>query len=317
MSKVLVTGASGLIGSRIIRTLAERGMDVVGTARSSSEKLCQELGVPVRQLDVLSPHSNALAGLQAECLIHCATANDIVSKVPAHGMNLTVNGTWNVLELARTLGISRFIFFSTFQVFGTELSGIVDESRPPCCESAYGLNHWFGEEVCRMFASKYPMDIAAVRPSNVYGAPLASSVHRESLVPTCFVQSAIRSGEIVLHSSGRQRRNFISTEEVAQGCAYLVDNLSRGFEIINLCSAYNASIREIAQITAEVFEQRFDRPLPIHSRSANPLCGNEFAARSKLRFLWNSPEHSAESMRTAIARLFDGMSARLPLVTAS
>ena len=203
MSKVLVTGASGLIGSRIIRTLAERGMDVVGTARSSSEKLCQELGVPVRQLDVLSPHSNALAGLQAECLIHCATANDIVSKVPAHGMNLTVNGTWNVLELARTLGISRFIFFSTFQVFGTELSGIVDESRPPCCESAYGLNHWFGEEVCRMFASKYPMDIAAVRPSNVYGAPLASSVHRESLVPTCFVQSAIRSGEIVLQSSGR------------------------------------------------------------------------------------------------------------------
>jgi UDP-glucose 4-epimerase len=316
MSKVLVTGASGLIGSRIIRTLFEQGVDVIGTVRSPSQKLPQELGVPVRQLDVLRPHSNTLAGIQAECLIHCATANDIVSKVPANGMNLTVNGTWNVLELARTLGISRVIFFSTFQVFGTELSGIVDENRPPCCESAYGLNHWFGEEVCRMFASKHPMAIAAVRPSNVYGAPATSTVHRESSVPTCFVQSAIRSGDIVLHSSGQQRRNFISTQEVANGCAYLVDNLSQGFEIINLCSAYNASIRDIAQLTAEVFAQRFDRPLPIHIRSASPRCGNEFVARSKLQFLWNSPEHSAESMRTEIAHLFNRMSAELRLVTA-
>src|SRR5690606_4304621 len=116
MSNVMVTGASGLIGSRIVTLLRDHDVPVIATARRPSAQLSQDLGVEVHTLDVLAPQNFVGNGEAIDCLIHCATANDILSKDVSRGMNLSVTGTWNVLELARSLGISRVLFFSTFQV---------------------------------------------------------------------------------------------------------------------------------------------------------------------------------------------------------
>ncbi len=315
MRNVIVTGASGLIGSRVTLELAQAGYSVIPTAREPHPKLAEELGMPVEQLDVLAIESHSLHDKSADCLIHCATANDIVSKNAPRGFELSVNGTWNVLELARTLGISRVIYFSTFQVYGTELSGVVDEARSVNCESAYGLNHWFGEEVCRLFALKYAMPIAVVRPSNVYGAPVASTVHRETLVPACFVKAAMEQGEIVLHSSGLQCRNFVSTLEVARACIHLLQDFPKGFDIFNICSAFNASILDIANLTGTIYEKRFGKPLPIRTLSTKPEIGNAFVANSKLRGLWNSSDESLRLMGLEIDRLLEQMVEQAALIT--
>jgi UDP-glucose 4-epimerase len=291
--------------------LYEQGVNVIATVRAQPERIREQLSVPVEVFDVLNPETNtldaALECLPVDCLIHSATANDIVSRIPSQGMDLSVNGTWNVLEWARNRGIRRVIFFSTFQVYGTELEGLVDEDRPVKCESAYGLNHWFGEEVCKLFAKKYGMAIAVVRPSNVYGAPTVSTVQRETLVPTCFVRSALERGEIVLQSSGKQLRNFISTSEVAKGCTHLLSNFPADFQVYNLCSAYSASIIQIANITAEVYAENTGTRIPIRVQSALPSEGNQFQARSRLENLWDSEEESADRMRWEIAQVMKRM----------
>ena len=63
-------------------------------------------------------------------LVHCATANDIVSKNDGAGVSLSVNGTINILNAAVRASISKVIYFSTAQVYGTELVGRINEKPP-------------------------------------------------------------------------------------------------------------------------------------------------------------------------------------------
>jgi nucleoside-diphosphate-sugar epimerase len=305
MKTVLITGATGFIGSRLVKELIAQGFTVKATARVPQSQTEEELGTTLIPLDLLEPQTPPSYDLSADCLIHCATANDIVSKNPTEGFRLSVEGTWNALTLAKQFAIPQAIYFSTFQVYGTELTGTINESSPVQCKNAYGLNHWFGEEVCRLHASQLGMDIAVVRPSNVYGAPCTASVKRDSLVPICFVRDAMTKGVIRLNSSGRQSRNFISTQECASACIHVIKDFPTGFSILNLCSAYNATIIDIAQLTADIHKKRFGTTLTIETTTNDPAATNVFVADSALRSLWKTAAESRHSMRNAIDTLYE------------
>lgn len=303
MAKAIITGVSGYIGSRVALEFKELGLEVVATARNPTARLADELGLEVHRFDALESEVLPLAE-KSTCLIHCATANDILSRDFRAGVDLSVCGTWRTLELARAAGINQFIFLSTFQVYGTELNGVVDEETPVCCQSPYGLNHWFGEEACRLFSSLHGMSVAVVRPSNVYGAPAVSTVNRGTLVPMCFVAEAAQTGSITLRSSGKQRRNFVSTKEVADACSYIALNPHSGFRIFNVCSAMLASMREIAELTCAVSSERYGKSLDLKILGQEPAKGNSFEARSALEFLWPTKEESWARMRSEISSLF-------------
>jgi len=303
MDKIIVTGVSGYIGSRVALEFKNQGFEVVATARNPSAGLAHELGLEVHPFDALESTALPLTA-KGGCLVHCATANDILSRDFRAGVDLSVCGTWRTVELARAAGVAQFIFLSTFQVYGTELNGVVDEQTPVCCQSPYGLNHWFGEEACRLFSALNGLSVAVLRPSNVYGAPSVSTVNRGTLVPMCFVAEASQTGNITLRSSGRQRRNFVSTKEVADACIHLARNPPGGFQVFNVCSAMLASMREIAELTCAVSLEDYGKELHLDILGNEPIEGNFFQARSKLDFLWPTKEESWQRMRSEVSTLF-------------
>ena len=214
---ILVTGSSGFIGSAVVKNLIESGKLVRPTSRRSIEKLTNEFGLPVTRFDVIEDIESKNEVLQGvKTLIHCATPNDIQSREADGGMPLAVFGTFRLIEEAIRYGIKRIIFLSTLQVYGTELTGIVNELSPINCESTYGLNHYLGEEICRLAARLHGIDIVVLRPSNVYGVPCVSTVSRSTLVPMCFISEAFNKGSLTIRSSGLQRRNFVSLYEVSK-----------------------------------------------------------------------------------------------------
>jgi UDP-glucose 4-epimerase len=303
-SRVLITGCAGFIGSRLAKRINGAGFEVVASARSPSPELARELGMPVMALDVLHAPDDVP---QVEVIIHCATANDILSRDFEAGLALSVCGTRNVLELARRRGVTRVIFLSTLQVYGTELAGEITEATPPCCESAYALNHFFGEELCRMYARNHGLDIAVLRPANVYGVPDVSSVKRTTLVPMCFVEEALNSGAVTLRSSGRQRRNFVSTDAVADVCLRLLEDFPQGLQVVNVASDWLCSVREIAEMTCEVYREKYGKPLPLSILSQEPQQGGHFAVGSRFSGLRCTIEESRSTMRGAISGLFDNL----------
>lgn len=303
-TRVLITGCAGFIGSRLVLRARQAGLDVVASARSPSESLERELGMPVLALDVLHPPQNVP---EVDVIVHCATANDIFSRDFAAGVNLSVCGTHNVLELARQLGIKRVIFLSTMQVYGIELEGEITEDTKPRCESAYALNHFFGEELCRMYAHNHGLDIAVLRPANVYGVPDVSTVKRATLVPMCFVEEALKNGVVTLRSSGRQRRNFVSTDQVADICLRLLADFPQGFQAVNVASNWLCSVREIAGMTCDIFYEKYGKPLQLNILSEKPEQGGQFTVGSRFADLRCTIEASRSAMRTVIAGLFDNL----------
>jgi UDP-glucose 4-epimerase len=304
MKRILITGSSGYLGSRLAIRCREAGHHVIATARTPTAVLEQALGLPVMTLDVLDPDTVKLK-LAADVLIHCATASDIISRDFPAGVNLSVHGTRHMLELALHNGIRKVIFFSTLQVYGTELEGRITESTPPCCETPYALNHLLGEEVCRYYTRRHGLDIAFIRPANGYGVPDSPTVNRSALVPMCFVKSALAEGRIVLQSSGKQRRNYVSTDEVADACLHLLQNFPAGNEVINVGSRWLASIREIADMVAEEHQRRSGTQLPLSILSALPDPGNHFILESRLESLRPTAAESREHMAAVIRGLFD------------
>lgn len=278
---VLVTGAGGFIGSELVRYLVDSGCSVIATARRGTDTLSSEFGFEVRPLDVLGDLSVADAAFaEAETLVHCATANDVASKAEDGGMALGVAGTYRLVEHAARHGIRRVVFLSTFQVYGTELNGEICEDTAARCESAYGLNHQLGEEVCRLAARRHGMDVVMVRPANVYGVPAVSTVNRSTLVPACFVEQAALDGAITLRSSGLQTRNFVSTQEVAEVIGKLIASFPRSVTVVNAVSAWHASILDIALMVQAVWQQELQEHVPLNILSPEPTVGNRFSVGS-------------------------------------
>lgn len=297
---VLVTGASGYIGSELVRQLVEGGVRMTATARGRTNQVSTQLGVPVSRLDVMEPLPS-FEGVRT--LVHCATPNDIMSRQADGALPLAVMGTRALLEHAARYGVKRFVYLSTAQVYGTELSGTVTEDTPPRCESVYGLNHYLGEEVCRYYARAAGIDIVVLRPTNVYGVPAVSTVDRWTLVPMCFVREALQTGVVTLRSSGRQRRNFVSTREVADLIAHVLADFPTGCTTLNAASNWTCSIAEVATLVQDAWLRQKGAPLEVRVLSDEPQKGSDFTIASRVAHLRLTPDSSRQRMIAVIEGL--------------
>ena len=301
-NKIYITGVSGFIGSSIAKLLLSKDYKVIGITRKLSPAVKKELDI-----DVIESNLNDISSLEldtAHTLIHCATANDILSKDVIAGFSLSVVGTVKILEASKRAGIQNVIFFSTAQVYGTELNGYFDEFSQINCETPYAMNHYLGEELCKFYSQKNYLNITILRPSNVYGVPEISTVNRKTLVPMCFVGDAINHGLITLHSSGRQKRNFISTDELTQIVYKTIENFPKGYFIKNCGSNLTVSMLDIIKIVSKKYQIHYNKKLKIISESNKPEFSNNFDYNSKLIEYQNSEKESLDLLENVIEILF-------------
>ena len=299
--KLYITGISGFIGSKLALYLSERGYSVVGISRNNNYLLSKELGVEVIEIDLLNKSNFKLD--KADYLIHCATANDIVSRNFSSGLSLSVEGTKNLLDAALEADIRNIVFFSTAQVYGTELKGTINEDSALHCETQYSLNHFFGEELCKMYCTKNKINVTALRPSNVYGLANATTVNRNTLVPKCFIEEALKKGKITLNSSGKQTRNFVSTDQVAMDVANLIENFPKNFSVRNSGSNWSTSIIEIANLVAKLYEIQFNKKIEVSVNNLKPLSSNNFKYQSKFFVSSENEDYCKHQMQNVIQDL--------------
>lgn len=159
-NKVLVTGASGFIGKRIVETLCHSSSTVprAGVRTWSCAMNLELLPIEIVLCDVLDKDQirEALDGVN--CVIHCAYGSKEV----------TVQGTDNMLCAARSFGVERFIHLSTTEVYGN-VEGKIDEAFPhQYTGNPYGDSKIDAEKLCwRYFEQGLP--VIVIRPTIVYG----------------------------------------------------------------------------------------------------------------------------------------------------
>ncbi|MBI2910183.1 MAG: NAD-dependent epimerase/dehydratase family protein [Chloroflexi bacterium] len=195
--KVLVTGGSGFIGSHLVDKLVERGHQV----RVLDVKHPHRGDVDFVMGSTLSLREAEAATRGMEAVYHLAGFSniDLVKDNPVATVR-SILGTGYALEAARRCGVGRLLFASSIFVY---------EQRG----HLYTTTKVAGERMCKDYQTLYGLPYTILRLGTAYGPR-----SRDADVVSIFVRVALRGGPLVVHGSGRQRRNFLYVEDMAEGC---------------------------------------------------------------------------------------------------
>ena len=173
--KVLVTGGFGYIGGRLVEALREwEKYQVVVHGRRIPPALEGWLrGLEVRLADITQP--DALEGLceGIDAVVHLASMDENECAAdPMGALDVNVRGTYHILQEALRAGVKRFVYFSTFHVYGPKAMPVYHEGLSPTPLHHYGITRLMAEQYVRQAGTGTGMQTVIVRLSNGFGAPI-------------------------------------------------------------------------------------------------------------------------------------------------
>lgn len=215
MMKILVTGATGKVGSRLARRLAQRGDQVRALVRDGTRAAgLRGAGVELVEGDLLDADSLTAAVRGADVVIHCAAFFRGATAEQAHAVNEL--GTQHLATAARAGAVERFIFTSTGLVYGSTGGRLAREDDPCAPTAAYPVSKLAAE---RFLLALEGLDVRVLRLPFVYGD---GDPHIEEAIP------------MMRGSPPTQRMSIAHHADVAQAVARLIDTTSPAHRVYNV-----------------------------------------------------------------------------------
>lgn len=266
---ILITGGLGYIGGRVANYLKEKEPDthIFLTTRDKNKVLPSWTDkFTVLQMDVIDDDSiaNCLKNKHIDVVIHLAALNEIDSmKDPESALEVNTQGTYKLLNMIKANNVDRFIYFSTFHVYGETTSSIITEETPTRPFHPYAITHRAAEDFVTFFNHYHKMKTLIFRLSNGYGYPMDTEINRWTLVFNDLCRQAVTSGRIVLKSSGKQHRDFISLHDVAGAVHHFlfVAPNKWGDGLYNLGGNCSMSILDVANKISDVYRTKYKKEI--------------------------------------------------------
>lgn len=244
-STFLVTGANGLIGGALVGALhAANGryglnMNIIAHSRQTHGDIRSDINID-------SP---------PDFIIHCAaiTKSSEMIKNPVEVLNVAIDGTRNILNLARTAKSRSVVFLSSMEVYGQidksqvceEDLGYIDLSNP---RSSYPESKRFCEALCTAYYKQYGIPVKTARLARTFGGGVQPD---DTRVFAQFARSAANGADIELHTEGRSVGNYCDISDAVRGLFILLLKGSDG-QAYNIANpAASMTIRQMAELVAE------------------------------------------------------------------
>lgn len=312
MMNVLVTGATGYLGSALVKFLDEYTDHAIYALCRELPKHFQEWNdkYEILEGDITDRESlNDERIRSIDTILHLAAFNEIDTEDdPREALLVNGLGTRNLLAVAEENNCNNLIYFSTQKVYGRNLEGVFTVNSPTKCHDDYSVTHYIAEKYCEMYANSTQINTSIVRISNVFGAPVHREIDRWTIVPHCFCLSAVNNSEIRLRSSGKQTRDFISTDFFCESVLRLLESAGDKHSVFNVTSETNTSILDVARIVQIEAEDLLGEEIELTRESNEPKSSNRFLVRNNLT---NPPstaqveEHLRREIRSTISLLIN------------
>lgn len=255
--KILITGASGYIGGRLVRHLSDNSSHkLYATSRNIPKEMPKLFpDVCFCNIDLLNP-GNDLADLckEVDCIIHLAAANEILSKEdPVFACEMNITASVKLLEVAKKAGVKRFIYLSTAHVYGSPLVGTLNEKTTCNPTHPYAITHKVVEDFVLASHKEKKIEGVVLRLSNSFGAPLLPSVNRWSLLLNDLARNVILLRKVELKSSGEQFRDFITLSRVCSAIQFFCECSETKLQdgLFNLGGEGAMRIKDMAQLLCQ------------------------------------------------------------------
>jgi UDP-glucose 4-epimerase len=239
MKNIIVTGHDGFLGSHLVPELQKK-FNVIGVSKTSHNQKITQLKKDICKISYLDFPE------KINYIIHLAAITDPIycQKNPKECFNVNVNGTQNILELARRKD-SKIIFFSTSHVYGIPKKLPVKEGDPKHPNSIYSDSKLDAEIICESYSRTYGLDVSIARLFSVYGPNSSSHLVVNSIINQLLKNKVIQLGNV------NSRRDFIYVTDVIQAIKIILKTI-HGFNDYNVGTGKSYSILEICEILKKI-----------------------------------------------------------------
>src|SRR3989339_720931 len=250
MSKLVVTGGAGFIGSHVVDRLIELGHQVVVIdnlllgKKSFVNKKAKFVKADIRDFGKLKKYFSG-----AEAVFHLAADPrlpiSIEDPITTHEINVT--GTINVLEAARKCGVTKVIFSSSCAVYADTDILPINENAITIPLSPYGLHKLIGEQYCRLYSSLFGLETVCLRYFNVFGPRKLATGSYPMVIPI-FLRQRTEGKKLTIVGDGLQTRDYVQVSDVVNANILAWKSAIKNGEAINIGSGKQVSVNEIAEI---------------------------------------------------------------------
>jgi len=268
MTKVLVTGGAGFIGSNLAKALLNEGhrvriLDNFSTGKRENLIFQNEgAGVEIIEGDIRDLEICRRAEEGVEFVFHQAALPSVQRSVedPLESNSVNAEGTLNVLLAARDAGVKRVIYAASSSVYGDTPTLPKREEMPPNPLSPYALQKYIGEQYCRLFFQLYGLETVSLRYFNVFGPKQDPASIYSAVIPR-FINALIEELSPVIFGDGEQSRDFTYVDNVVRAnlLAMSADRLQG--EAINIACGERISLNQLLGILKEILGSK---QLPIY-----------------------------------------------------
>ena len=268
MSKYLVTGGAGFIGSHLVEALLNPGhevrvLDNLTTGRI--ENLARFLkNVEFIEGDIRDESTVHRAVHGVDCILHEAALNSVAASVlqPVSTEEINVLATLKLMVAARDAGVRRFIYASSAAVYGNSPELPKRETMSPHPSSPYGYSKLAVEHYGRLFTELYGFETVGLRYFNVLG-PRQDPSSDYSGVISKFITTMLRGAPPIIHGDGLQTRDFIHVSDVVQA-NLLATTATMSGRVYNTATGSSHSLLDVVSTLNEILgtrlEPTFDAP---------------------------------------------------------
>lgn len=289
-----VTGASGLVGSWLVRRLVEAGADVVCLVRDwvpQSElvrtgliKRVKVVRGDIRRRGVLE---RALGEYEIESVLHLAaqTIVTIANRNPVATFETNIGGTWNLLEACRrSPTVKQIVVASSDKAYGDQAILPYDENTPLHGQHPYDVSKSATDLISTTYAKTYGLPVVITRCGNFYGG---GDLNWNRIVPGT-IRSILRNQRPVIRSDGEYIRDYFYVEDGAAAYMLLAEQLGARPELKGQAFNFSNEIQVTVRQIVEKILRIMDSPLA-------PEIRNEASNEIRRQYL------SAEKVRTMLA----------------
>ena len=265
MSKILITGGAGFIGSHLADKLIEQGHQVVIVDNLSTGRK-ENLNPKAKfyELDIASLElSNLFKIEKPEAVFHLAAQIDVRKSVadPVEDARTNILGSLNLLENCKKFNIKKIIFIST----GGAIYGDADivptpETHPALPVSPYGVAKLSIEKYLNYYYQIFGLNYTVLRLANIYGPrqdPLG-----EAGVVAIFCNKLLKNEQPIIYGDGKQTRDYVFVEDVVNAGILALKQDKIG--IFNVGTEKETSVNELFQKLTEVMDLKIE---PIYKPS--------------------------------------------------
>lgn len=275
---ILITGATGLIGSCLVEVLMSRpdkDYNVYASgrneerARNRFKEFADNPFFHFFKYDVMKPLDGEV---EFQYIIHAASnaSPNFFATKPVEVIKSNIQGLSNLMEYGLCHGMKRVLYVSSGEVYGEgdgrvfteDYSGYVNCISPRSC---YPSSKRAAETLCVSFAQEYGADVVIARPSHTYGPHFTESDNR---VYAQFIQNVLRGEDIVMKSTGAQFRSWCYVVDCVSALLYILLKGENGQAYNVADSSSNISIKELAEMIATIGGKKVKIDLPTDAEKA-------------------------------------------------